>query len=268
MPDGLSLLPFGDHRVACPECSRKPSDKTLGVTVEPGHSVWNCFRCGLKGSSHSRDAQAVRYTRATPAPTPLEWSDLAEHIWRRTQGLRGTIGARYLEHRGCVLPPRGSHLRFLAADDKRPASLCAAITDAVTGDPISLHFTRLAADGAGKAGTDQDRLLLKGHRKRGGVIRLWPDAEVTTGLALAEGIETALAAAHAHVPIWSAIDAGNLSAFPVLDGIEALTVFADHDDAGRRAAEAVCQRWADGGREAFIVLPATPGADVADLVRA
>ena len=33
-------------------------------------------------------------------------------------------------------------------------------------------------------------MLCKGHRKAGGVIRLWPDDEVTDGLAVAEGIET------------------------------------------------------------------------------
>lgn len=203
-----------------------------------------------------------------PIAAPLEWSDTAERIWRRTQGLRGTLGETYLQHRGCALPPRDSHLRFLPSDGPHPPSLCAAITDATTGRPLSLHFTRLAADGRGKAGTERDKLLLRGHRKAGGVIRLWPDEAVTGGLAIAEGVETALAAAHAFTPVWAAIDAGNLAAFPVLPGIEALTILADHDEAGLRAAAACSQRWADAGREARIATPDEDGADMADLVAA
>src|SRR5690606_13343210 len=108
------------------------------------------------------------------------------------------------------------------------------------------HFTRLAADGSGKAGTDCDRILLRGFPKRGGVIRLWPDESVTTGLGIAEGIETALSAAHAFQPVWSVLDAGNLCIFPVLDGIESLTISADNDAAGLKAARACGQRRAVG----------------------
>ena len=262
--DCLPPLSIGEHRLPCPECSRKPSDRTFGVTVAPGHTVAHCFRCGLRGSSHSRDSYVPR--RTPPAPPPLEWSDLAEHIWRLTQNIRGTLGETYLQHRGCAMPPRDSHLRYLPPDDQHPPTLCAAVTDAITAKPLSLHRTRLAPDGRGKAGTDADRLLLKGHRKQGGVIRLWPDDAVHGGLAIAEGIETALAAAHVYAPVWAAIDAGNLASFPVLAGIEALTVIADHDDVGQRAAEACAKRWDAAGREVYIVTPTEAGADVADVV--
>jgi len=42
----------------------------------------------------------------------------------------------------------------------------------------------------------------------------------------------------------------------VLRGIEAITVFADADPAGMRAAEACARRWSDAGREASIWTPA------------
>jgi len=156
----------------------------------------------------------------------------------------------------------------LPGDGQHPPQLVGAITDARTAKPLSLHFTKIAADGRGKAGTDCDKLLLKGHRKMGGVIRLWPDQSVTVGLGIAEGVETALAAAHSFAPMWSLIDAGNLAQFAVLDGIESLTVFADHDDAGLRAAEQCAQRWANAGREAFVIKPKTLGFDLADVVAA
>ena len=229
------------------------------------------FREAIESLGASRTAQVEtvqRPMRTTAVAAPLEWSRLAESIWRRTQGLRGTIGETYLRHRGCALPPRDSHLRFLPSDGRHPPSLCAAVTDATTGKPISLHFTRLAPDGRGKAGTDRDKLLLKGHRKAGGCIRLWPDESVTTGLAVTEGAENGLAVAHAFSPVWAMVDAGNLAAFPTLPGVEVLTILADHDTAGLRAAALCARRWADAGREVRIAAPDTDGEDSADLVAA
>jgi hypothetical protein len=107
--------------------------------------------------------------------------------------------------------------------------------------------------------------LLKGHRKSGGVIRLWPDESVTSSLSIAEGIETALCAAHGATPIWSCIDAGNMARLPVLAGIYSLIIFADYDEAGLRAANACASRWA-AGAEVTLVQPATPGTDMADVV--
>jgi hypothetical protein len=142
--------------------------------------------------------------------------------------------------------------------------MLARITDAISAEPISLHFTRLNADGSKVA--DSPKKLLSAHRKAGGVIRLWRDEAVTQGLAIAEGIESALAAAHGFAPIWSCIDAGNLAAFPVLGGIEALMIVADNDETGIDAAENCARRWANAGREVRIATPRTRGQDAADLV--
>jgi len=219
---------------------------------------------GLSDSDQHADKPAFHVKQAADT-TLRDWSTTAESIWRRTLPLRGSIGQVYLEHRGCMLPPKDSHLRFLAPTDKYPPSLCAAVSDARTAKPISLHFTRLAADGHGKAGTERDKLLLAGHRKKGGVIRLWPDEAVTYGLALAEGIESALAAAHLFAPVWAAIDASNMAAFPALNGIDSLTIFADHDDVGIVAARECARRWKESGREARIRRPIGDGLDLADL---
>jgi len=132
---------------------------------------------------------------------------------------------------------------------------------------MSLHFTRLDADGSGKAGTERDKLLLKGHQKRGGVIRLWPDESVTVSLALAEGIESALSAAHLHSPAWATVDAGNMRDLPVLEGIEFLAVFADHDPTGVRAARSLVTRWRQAGRQATAWMPTAQKADPNDAVR-
>lgn len=60
-----------------------------------------------------------------------------------------------------------------------------------------------------------------------------PDDGVTTGLGIAAGIETALTLARVFTPAWSTIDAGDLAAFTVLPGLEALTIVADHDATAR-----------------------------------
>jgi hypothetical protein len=143
--------------------------------------------------------------------------------------------------------------------------LVALVTEAVTGQPISLHRTWVRADGR-KADLENPRLLLgDGHRKQGGVIRLWPDDTVTSGLAIAEGIETALSLAHGFAPVWSLIDAGNLAAFQKLPGIQTLLIGADNDRAGFAAADACAARWVDAGAEVFMTQQAEN--DLNDVLR-
>ena len=88
-----------------------------------------------------------------------------------------------------------------------------------------------------------------------GVVRLSRDEDVLQGLHLAEGLETALSAmAKGLRPVWSTGSTALMKTFPVLDGIDCLTVIADHDatDAGEKAARevevAVAARGTGGAR--------------------
>ena len=92
---------------------------------------------------------------------------------------------------------------------------------------------------------------------------LWPSEAVTYSLGIAEGVESALALAQVHRPVWAAVDAGNLAAFPVLAGIETLLVAVDGDEAGRAAAATCADRWADSAEVRLIDFP--DGKDAADL---
>jgi len=183
-----------------------------------------------------RESRIVAGTRARserpPSDIPLRWSGGAEAIWRRTVAIAGTIGEVYLRSRYCLTPPADGDLRFLPGHRANPPCLVAKITDFVTNEPMSLHSTKLKLDGSDKAGTERDKVLLRGRQKKGGVIRLWPDEAVTMSLALAEGIETALSGAHLHQPVWAAVDAGNLADLPVVSGIEVLVICADNDPTG------------------------------------
>lgn len=284
---GIALRHYrpGEHRAPCPECNRGPKDDALAVRLEPdGAATWLCHRCTWKGGIAADQGAAGPARRVSPRPRPAEREQTAEavvgqfmRLWRAGQAIADSDPAgRYLAARGCRLPPVDGDLRWL--DDHphpsgwRGPALLALLTDAITGEPATLHRTWIMSDGC-KAAVDKPRLLWPGARKAGAVCRLWPDDAVTLGLALAEGIETALAAARGFRPIWATIDAGNLTEFPVLDGIEGLMVFGDSDRpnpktgrrAGSEAAAACARRWRAAGVEVRVFLPRVEGTDVADL---
>ena len=262
----------GEYRRACPQCEKDGRDDALAILVDDHGVTWYCHRCHYTGGvNHGRESRIVAGIRARsdrpPTDVPLRWSERAEGIWCRTVAISGTIGEDYLRNRYCLTPPADGDLRFLPAQRAYPPRLVAKVTDFVTNEPMSLHLTKLLADGSGKAGTERDKLLLKGHQKKGGVIRLWPDESVTLSVALAEGIESALSAAQLHSPVWAAVDAGNLGDLAVVDGIETLVVFADHDEAGITAARKIVTRWRRAGRQASAWMPTAERTDPNDAVR-
>ncbi len=221
-----------------------------------------------------RQAPALALRPVEPAHALHETlSEYGRRVWAESHPLADTIGEQYLKARRCVVPPADGDLRFTAArkhplGDYTGPALLALVTDAVTGAPISLHTTFICADGTKPANLPGPaRLLLGGHRKAGGVIRLWPDEAVTTGLCIGEGVESVLSLAHAYQPAWSLIDAGNLRTFPVLPGIEALVIAQDNDPAGRTAASECAARWAAAGCTVALVSAAHDGADLNDELK-
>jgi hypothetical protein len=85
---------------------------------------------------------------------------------------------------------------------------------------------------------------------------LSPYHDVTMGLVLAEGVETGIAVLEAGLePVWAVGSAGNLATFPILSGIEALTIAADADRPGRKNAAACATRWRGADREVAVVAP-------------
>jgi phage/plasmid primase-like uncharacterized protein len=284
-------LPVGSHRLSCPACGReRRNDKTLGVTIDAaGAGVAHCFRCTFvetyrpddrahRNSHHQRHQPQHQPAHRRPEPVRVAVQSPVQHerlsaaglgLWRASHPIApGTPPAHYLNMRHCVLPPISGHLRWLPAH-RHPSGhvgpcLVALLTDAISGEPRSLHFTWIA--GGKKADVNPPRLLLKGHRKAGAVCRLWPDEFVTHGLAVAEGIESALSLAHGYTPVWSSIDAGNLSAFPVLAGVEVLVIAQDRDPTGEKAAAACAGRWAAAGRAVLVTQQAV--GDLNDVVNA
>src|SRR5262249_32636046 len=149
------------------------------------------------------------------------------------------------------------------ARDYEPC-IVARFTHAINGEPLGIRR----------------RPIKKGEKARtlgpmrGGVIRLWPDEDVTQGLVLAEGVETALYAATRIAsrgtllrPAWAAGSAGNMEMFPVLSGIDALTLLVDHDVSGRgeEAARICAARWRRAGGDVILRMPKQVGTDFNDL---
>jgi putative DNA primase/helicase len=118
-------------------------------------------------------------------------------------------------------------------------ALLAPITD-IDGELVSLQATWLHR---GRKLVDHDARKTLGRltARRGCAVRLAPATDV---LGVAEGVETALAAMRLHhIPTWATTGAPLLGRFEPPVTVERLVIFADRNDAGRRAAEALRDRF-------------------------
>jgi len=264
--------------VICPVCSATRTGaaarrKVLRTWIKQSAIGFHCVRCDIHGLAFA-DNQEV----AIP-PTHIEDGDeerkcrnleLADRIYRESFNITGTAGDAYFLRRGIVLKriPNYGGLRWhprcpWGGDDYLPC-IIARYTDAISAEPRGIR-RRPIRDG------EKARTL---GPMAGCVVRPWPDEEVTQGLYLAEGVETAaFAASRVSVrgtllqPIWAAGSANNLETFPVLSGIECLTVLVDNDESGRgqEAARRCAERWARAGRKVILRTPKQLGADFNDL---
>ena len=231
---------------------------------------------GQLGMADGEPAPARRAPPPAPSKPAPEKRQTLDPDWKARWHKAKPItpddpAGRYLIGRGCALPPADGDLRWhpkvkhWLSGHVGPA-LVALVTD--PHDParaVTLHLTWIAPDGGGKANLEPPRLTLPKHTNEG-VVRLWPDEEVTNGLLIAEGIESALTAARGGIaPVWACLTAGNMAKFPPLAGIEALTIVADHDKAGQDAANACAAAWHAAGHEVRVWTAAEPGNDFNDL---
>ena len=192
----------------------------------------------------------------------------ARTLWDQSHDAHGTVAEVYLKSRGLELPEGSDVLRFNprtpwredSGEVIRVPAMIGAMRQ-IDGDIITaVHKTRLTAEGA-KVGR-------KMQGKAGGAaIKLDADDEVTGGLHIGEGVETVLAARQIGLrPAWALASAGAIAAFPVLGGIEALSILAENDETNARAVNACGTRWHAAGREVTIIEPVT-GSDVNDALR-
>lgn len=270
----LKRYDAGQHRAPCPECRKSARDDALAVKIDGEGATWTCHRCGWTGSARGR----VGWKPGTDERSPSSSSDRgsatkterARRLIRIGSPIINTPAHAYLRGRGIdtatlnrLAPGALLFIRdtwHWPTQTRRPVMI-GRIVNIQTNEIQGAHQTFLTPNGDGKADVEHQRLYL--GPKAGGCIKLTEDSEVTTGLAVAEGIETALSGMMAGYPTWALLDAGNLAAFPVLNGIESLTILADNDENGRgqEAAESCARRWHEAGREVRVAVPALAGSD-------
>ena len=67
-------------------------------------------------------------------------------------------------------------------------------------------------------------------------------------------------------PSWALGSAGAIATFPVLSGVECLSLLREHDEANKQASDACAAVWMTAGRVVLDVLPRA-GKDVNDSIR-
>jgi putative DNA primase/helicase len=181
----------------------------------------------------------------------------ARTIWTESSDPRGTIVEIYLNARGLALPVEVSCIRYhprCPRGSHRLPALVAEMRNAITNEFVGVHRTFLRPDGSGKAGVEPQRMAL--GCLAGAVIKISANEDVARGIGICEGIEDAIAVHNAGWrPVWCCVSASNLNSFPPLPGVDAVTIFADADVPGLKAARCAAQHWQKAGREARIVAP-------------
>ena len=85
-------------------------------------------------------------------------------------------------------------------------------------------------------------------------------------MGIAEGIETALAGwCMSGVPTVAAYCAGNLASWRWPPGVQRLVIFADHDKAGREAADTLRARAFTARLRCEVLTPTATGTDWCDV---
>jgi hypothetical protein len=287
---GLNLKRSGNELVgACPQCG--------GVdrfAVSISKQLWHCRACTKGGDvislvEHLDSCDfrtAVRTLggwRAETTTVPVRehrQNDLANQVaidrgntqwalklWDDASPI-GTLVKTYFNRRGLHDLPGDDVVRFHAAcpyGKTRTGCLLTLYRNITTDLPQAIARTALTATGA-KIG----RLSL--GPTKGAAVKIDDDTCVERGLVLGEGLETGLAGRQLGFrPAWALGSAGAIRNFPVLGGIDALTVLVDNDEpdqrgrrAGQEAAWECVKRWRSAGCEVNVVLPKIQGSDIAD----
>jgi len=241
----------------------------------------------------SRLTNGVRHApvpQRTPAPQPEPSQDYGRQqalaLWEQAVPIGGTIAEQYLrapklqggraiDLSSDLLPPDLSPrvLRFhprvyfsekvsfgpawhpclLALYRKIEPPIFVPDTQLVECEPCAVMRTALTSDGC-KIG----RAALGSIDNA--AIKLNDDADVTMGLTIGEGLETTLAGMmFGFMPAWALGSAGGIAKFPVLSGIEALTILAETDKTNERAIRKCFARWNAAGREVYRATPEAGG---------
>jgi putative DNA primase/helicase len=280
---------LGGHRCGNGYMARCPAHidpkPSLSITETlDGKTLVHCFG----GCEQSEVIEALRFrglwsghttgnisalpTVPLPEKTKLE---AIKRVWAESKPIAaGDPVDRYLEGRGLGLDAYPSVLRFHPALPYWNGKECIGRFPAMTarvddpqGNIVSVHRTYLALTGNGKASVPSPKKLMSPERPgetKGAAIQLCEPGDM---LAVAEGIETALAV---HIctgnPCWATANAGGMKAVVIPDSVRIVVICADRDASatGELAAKALARRFIGEGRRCKILMPDVVGTDWAD----
>lgn len=244
-------------------------DDGRGVIVNAFNADWREVRDALGLESEAREAtpeerrRFAEERRKRDAERSAAQLRAARATWASGSEPAELVRA-YLGHRGFSTSLVDDVCRFGEVREHpniygKPAML--ALARDPRGQPRAVQITRLRLDGRGKAAVPAPRIS---HGSvRGCAVRLLPAGGNT--LAIAEGVETALAFTSLHgVPCWASLGTENLKAFAPPADVRILYVAADGDDAGAAAADALATRLRSSLR--VVIAPAPRGKDWADVM--
>jgi hypothetical protein len=267
--DALTDGKLGRHDVACPlcgPCRHSPLNQRRPVLrvwrPEFGFASFHCARCDEHGYVHDRSTARPRPDRRVIEQIKIETVDRerivvaerlakARWLWARHIPIVNSIAETYLRTaRGYggplpstlgYLPPRGDHGPAMIAAFGFPNEPEPGELHLDYGAVRSVHITRLALDGSGKAGTTADKIMI--GRVRGTPIVLAPVNDLG-GLAITEGIEDGLSVFEATgLGVWVAGSGGFMPALAeyVPAYFECVTIFSHDDEAGQAGARKLAE---------------------------
>jgi hypothetical protein len=194
-------------------------------------------------------------------------------MWHAAVPIAGTLAEHYLAStRRLELPDDVSPrvLRFHPhcpfGEGVRVPCLVALYRDIISDAPRAIERTALNSDGTAVRIDGKTARKMRGSRNAA-AIKITDDADVTMGLTVGEGLETTLAGMmFDYAPAWALGPATAIGTFPVLAGIEALTILGETDDDGanERASAACISLWIAAGQEAERVMPPARCSDFND----
>ena len=263
----------GGPFILCPGPGHSARDRSLSVSpssTDPDGFVcfshanddWRACRQHVLARTGGRAREYRERPRPSRARTASkgDYGAAAVRLWAEAIEPRGTLAERYLNSRGLDLPDdvAARVVRFHGAcpwGGERRSCMLTAFQSIADNKLVAVHRTLLSDDGR-----KIDRRML--GPVQGAAIKIDADTDVEHGIAICEGFETGLAGrALGFRPVWAVGSAGAIAEFPVLSGIDALTILAETDDSGAnaRAVQACGNRWAAANREIMVATPRAAG---------
>ncbi len=264
-------------------CCPFHADRTPSFRLDTNRQDWRCFGCNtsgdaidfiaaIEGLDLAGAAQQLRgLVGSDPGPVRVRHlpqpghelatarnRETAQEAWRSVRPLDADDdhlpGRIYLTGRGFSSWPET--LRFHPACPfldsvgdgrllRRAPAILAPVNCHQTGYVVGIWRIRLTV-----SGEKIERRGL-GPTKANASRLFWADGDE---LAIAEGVEDALAVhALTGLPCWAALNAGNMARLVIPRRFSKVTLFADADDVGRRAAHELADRLREDGRRAAVL---------------